>query len=162
MKLITAIVRPEKLDSIREGLESYGVQGLTVSAASGYGRQRGYTEVYRGAEYNVDLLPKIRVEVLATDEQADDILDVIIASSNTGRAGDGKVWTVDVFEAVRVRTGERGSAAIPSPRTKHEAGRYLLVAARFVHSKRPRQASRRAPMFLQRIPPAEHCRGSTL
>ena len=112
MKLITAIVRPEKLESIREGLEAYGVQGLTVSAASGYGRQRGYTEVYRGAEYNVDLLPKIRVEVLATDEQADDILDVIIASSNTGRAGDGKVWTVDVFEAVRVRTGERGAAAI--------------------------------------------------
>ena len=108
MKLITAIVRPEKLDAIREGLEAYGVQGLTVSAASGYGRQRGYTEVYRGAEYNVDLLPKIRVEVLATDEQADDILDVIIASSNTGRAGDGKVWTMDVFEAVRVRTGERG------------------------------------------------------
>ena len=100
MKLITAIVRPEKLDAIREGLEAYGVQGLTVSAASGYGRQRGYTEVYRGAEYNVDLLPKIRVEVLATDEQADDILDVIIASSNTGRAGDGKVWTMDVFEAV--------------------------------------------------------------
>ena len=85
MKLITAIVRPEKLDTIREGLEAYGVQGLTVSAASGYGRQRGYTEVYRGAEYNVDLLPKIRVEVLATDEQADDILDVIIASSNTGQ-----------------------------------------------------------------------------
>ena len=108
MKLITAIVRPEKLEAIREGLEAYGVQGLTVSAASGYGRQRGYTEVYRGAEYNVDLLPKIRVEVLATDEQADDILDVIIASSNTGRAGDGKVWTMDVFEAVRVRTGERG------------------------------------------------------
>jgi nitrogen regulatory protein P-II 1 len=98
MKLITAIVRPEKLETIREGLEAYGVQGLTVSAASGYGRQRGYTEVYRGAEYNVDLLPKIRVEVLATDEQADDILDVIIASSNTGRAGDGKVWTVDVFD----------------------------------------------------------------
>ena len=112
MKLITAIVRPEKLEAIREGLEAYGVQGLTVSAASGYGRQRGYTEVYRGAEYNVDLLPKIRVEVLATDEQADDILDVIIASSNTGRAGDGKVWTMDVFEAVRVRTGERGVAAI--------------------------------------------------
>lgn len=112
MKLITAIVRPEKLEAVREGLEAYGVQGLTVSAASGYGRQRGYTEVYRGAEYNVDLLPKIRIEVLATDEQADDILDVLIASSNTGRAGDGKVWTVDVYEAVRVRTGERGAAAI--------------------------------------------------
>ena len=112
MKLITAIVRPEKLDSIREGLEAYGVQGLTVSAASGYGRQRGYTEVYRGAEYSVDLLPKLRVEVLATDEQADDILDVIITTANTGRAGDGKVWTVDVHEAIRVRTGERGAAAI--------------------------------------------------
>ncbi|GHG44384.1 nitrogen regulatory protein P-II 1 [Sinomonas cellulolyticus] len=112
MKLITAIVRPEKLDAIREGLEAYGVQGLTVSAASGYGRQRGYTEVYRGAEYSVDLLPKLRIEVLATDEQADDILDVIITTSNTGRAGDGKVWTVDVHEAIRVRTGERGAAAV--------------------------------------------------
>lgn len=112
MKLITAIVRPEKLDVIREALEAYGVQGITVSAASGYGQQRGYTEVYRGAEYSVDLLPKIRIEVLATDDQTDDILDVIITSSNTGRAGDGKVWTVDVHEAIRVRTGERGAAAI--------------------------------------------------
>lgn len=112
MKLITAIVRPEKLDSIREGLESYGVQGLTVSSASGYGQQRGYTEVYRGAEYSVDLLPKVRIEVLTTDEQTDDVLDVIITTANTGRAGDGKVWTVDVHEAIRVRTGERGAAAI--------------------------------------------------
>jgi nitrogen regulatory protein P-II 1 len=112
VKLITAIVRPEKLDSIREGLEAYGVQGLTVSAASGYCRQRGYTEVYRGAEYSVDLVPKVRIEVLATDDQTDDILDVLITTSNTGRAGDGKVWTVDVHEAIRVRTGERGAAAI--------------------------------------------------
>ncbi|GAB4100296.1 P-II family nitrogen regulator [Sinomonas halotolerans] len=112
MKLITAIVRPEKLDAIREGLEAYGVQGLTVSSASGYGRQRGYTEVYRGAEYSVDLLPKLRIEVLASDAQADDILDVIITTSNTGRAGDGKAWTVEVQEAVRVRTGERGAAAL--------------------------------------------------
>lgn len=112
MKLITAIVRPEKIDAIREGLEAYGVQGLTVSAASGYGRQRGYTEVYRGAEYSVDLVPKVRIEVLATDDQTDDILDVLITTSNTGRAGDGKVWTVDVHEAIRVRTGERGAAAI--------------------------------------------------
>ncbi|GAB3284555.1 P-II family nitrogen regulator [Sinomonas notoginsengisoli] len=112
MKLITAIVRPEKLDVIREALEAYGVQGITVSAASGYGQQRGYTEVYRGAEYSVNLLPKIRIEVLATDDQTDDILDVIITTSNTGQAGDGKVWTVDVHEAIRVRTGERGAAAI--------------------------------------------------
>jgi nitrogen regulatory protein P-II 1 len=112
VKLITAIVRPEKLDAIREGLESYGVQGLTVTKASGYGRQRGYTQVYRGAEYTVDLLPKIRVEILAAEEQTEDILDVIVAAANTGRAGDGKVWTVQVDDVVRVRTGERGSAAI--------------------------------------------------
>ena len=116
MKLITAIVRPEKLEAIREGLEAYGVQGLTVSAASGYGRQRGYTEVYRGAEYNVDLLPKIRVEVLATDEQADDILDVIIASSNTGRAGDGKVWTMGwLRSSPGPHRGNAASAAIILP-----------------------------------------------
>lgn len=112
MKLITAIVRPEKLDAIREGLESYGVQGLTVTKASGYGRQRGYTQVYRGAEYTVDLLPKIRVEVLASEEQTEDILDVIVAAANTGKAGDGKVWTIQLDDVIRVRTGERGPAAI--------------------------------------------------
>ena len=112
MKLVTAIIRPQKLDAIRNSLESYGVQGLTISQASGYGRQRGHTEVYRGAEYTVDLLPKIRIEVLVTDEQADDIVDVLVATANTGHAGDGKVWLVDVQEAVRVRTGERGEAAI--------------------------------------------------
>jgi nitrogen regulatory protein P-II 1 len=112
MKLVTAIIRPQKLDAIRNSLESYGVQGLTISQASGYGRQRGHTEVYRGAEYTVDLLPKIRIEVLVADEQADDIVDVLVATANTGHAGDGKVWLVDVQEAVRVRTGERGEAAI--------------------------------------------------
>ncbi|MDQ4502255.1 P-II family nitrogen regulator [Sinomonas sp. ASV322] len=112
MKLITAIVRPEKLDAVRESLESYGVQGLTVSRASGYGQQRGYTEVYRGAQYNVDLVPKVRIEVLAEDEQSDHILDAIISAANTGRAGDGKVWTVRVDDAIRVRTGERGRDAI--------------------------------------------------
>ena len=112
MKLITAIVRPEKLDAIREGLEAYGVQGLTVSSASGYGRQRGYVQVYRGAEYSVDLIPKVRVEVLAADEQADEILETIITAASTGRQGDGKGWVVDVHDVVRVRTGERGSTAI--------------------------------------------------
>ncbi|KHL00468.1 P-II family nitrogen regulator [Sinomonas humi] len=112
MKLITAIVRPEKLDAIREGLESYGVQGLTVSRANGYGRQRGYTQVYRGAEYSVDLLPKLRVEVLAAEDQSEDILDILITTANTGRAGDGKVWVIQLDEVVRVRTGERGTAAI--------------------------------------------------
>lgn len=112
MKLITAIIRPEKLDAIREGLEARGVQGLTVSAASGYGRQRGYVQVYRGAEYSVDLIPKVRVEVLAIDEQAEEILEAIVAAASTGKYGDGKVWTVDVHDAVRVRTGERGTSAI--------------------------------------------------
>ena len=112
MQLITAIIRPEQLDDVRSALESYGVQGLTVSSAHGYGRQRGHTEIYRGAEYTVDLHAKVRIEVLASDEQADDLMDVIVASSNTGRAGDGKVWMVEVHEAVRVRTGERGVAAI--------------------------------------------------
>jgi nitrogen regulatory protein P-II 1 len=112
MKLVTAIIRPEKLEAVRNSLESYGVQGLTVSEASGYGRQRGHTQVYRGAEYTVDLLPKVRVEVLVADDLADDIVDVLVATANTGRAGDGKVWLVDVQEAVRVRTGERGEAAI--------------------------------------------------
>jgi nitrogen regulatory protein P-II 1 len=112
MKLVTAIIRPQKLDEVRGSLESYGVQGLTISQASGYGRQRGHTEVYRGAEYTVDLLPKIRVEVLVADEWANDIVDVLVATANTGHAGDGKVWLVDVQEAVRVRTGERGEAAI--------------------------------------------------
>ncbi|MFC8304580.1 P-II family nitrogen regulator [Specibacter sp. NPDC057265] len=112
MKLITAIIRPEQLDEVRNALESYGVQGLTVSSAHGYGRQRGHTEVYRGAEYTVDLHAKVRIEVLAADDQAYDLMDVIVATSNTGTAGDGKVWLVEVYDAVRVRTGERGVAAI--------------------------------------------------
>ncbi|MDQ4490684.1 P-II family nitrogen regulator [Sinomonas sp. ASV486] len=112
MKLITAIVRPEKLDAIREQLESEGVQGLTVSGASGYGRQRGYVQVYRGAEYSVDLIPKIRIEVLSTDEQAEEILESMITAASTGSQGDGKIWVVEVQDAVRVRTGERGASAI--------------------------------------------------
>lgn len=112
MKLITAIIRPEQLDDVRNALEGCGVQGLTVSSAHGYGRQRGHTEVYRGAEYAVDLHAKIRIEVLAGDEQAGNLMEVIVAASNTGHAGDGKVWLIDVHEAVRVRTGERGVAAI--------------------------------------------------
>ncbi|WP_207346176.1 P-II family nitrogen regulator [Arthrobacter sp. E3] len=112
MKLITAIIRPEQLEEARSALESSGVQGLTVSSAHGYGRQRGHTEIYRGAEYTVDLHPKVRIEVLASDGQAHNLMDIIVASSNTGTAGDGKVWMIDVCEAVRVRTGERGEAAI--------------------------------------------------
>ncbi len=112
MRLVTAVVRPEKLDAIRQGLEDYGVQGLTVSQASGYGRQRGHTEVYRGAEYTVDLVPKVRIEVLVEDEAADDVVGIVVAGARTGRAGDGKVWLLPVDQAVRVRTGERGAAAL--------------------------------------------------
>ena len=112
MKLVTAIVRPERIDEVREALERFGVNGMTVSQANGYGQQRGYVEVYRGAEYNSDLLPKIRVEVLATDELVDGIVDAIISGASTGQFGDGKIWTVEVSQAVRVRTGERGASAI--------------------------------------------------
>ncbi|MEV8149825.1 P-II family nitrogen regulator [Arthrobacter sp. NPDC080031] len=112
MKLVTAIVRPERIDEVRDALERFGVNGMTVSQANGYGQQRGYVEVYRGAEYASDLLPKIRVEVLATDELVDGIVDAIISGASTGQFGDGKIWTVEVSQAVRVRTGERGASAI--------------------------------------------------
>ncbi|UKA59710.1 P-II family nitrogen regulator [Arthrobacter sp. FW306-2-2C-D06B] len=112
MKLVTAIVRPERIDEVREALERFGVNGMTVSQANGYGQQRGYVEVYRGAEYASDLLPKIRVEVLATDELVDGIVDAIISGASTGQFGDGKIWTIEVSQAVRVRTGERGASAI--------------------------------------------------
>ena len=112
MKLITAIIKPFKLDDVKSALESYGVHGMTVSEARGYGRQRGHTEVYRGAEYTVDLVPKVRLEVLVDDDDADSVLDVIVKSAQTGRIGDGKAWMVPVDAVVRVRTGERGIDAL--------------------------------------------------
>lgn len=112
MKLITAIVKPHKLDAIKEALQTYGVQGLTVTEASGYGRQRGHTEVYRGAEYTVDLVPKIRIEVVVEDEDADGVMDVIVSAARTDKIGDGKVWSVPVDSVIRVRTGERGADAL--------------------------------------------------
>jgi nitrogen regulatory protein P-II 1 len=112
MKLVTAIIKPFKLEDVKSALEAYGIHGLTISEASGYGRQRGHTEVYRGAEYTVDLVPKVRVEVLVEDDDAAAVVDVVTKSAQTGRIGDGKVWTVPVDTVVRVRTGERGSAAL--------------------------------------------------
>jgi nitrogen regulatory protein P-II 1 len=112
MKLVTAIIKPHKLDDVKTALESFGVQGMTVSEASGYGRQRGHTEVYRGAEYTVDLVPKVRVEVLVDDADSDDVIEVITKSAQTGRIGDGKVWSTPVDTVVRVRTGERGVDAL--------------------------------------------------
>lgn len=112
MKLITAIIRPEKLDEVREALAAAGVHGLTVSEAAGFGRQRGHVEAYRGAEYAVDLLPKVRLEVVAETQDADGVVDVVVAAANTGRPGDGKVWVTTLDEVLRVSTGERGVAAV--------------------------------------------------
>lgn len=112
MKLVTAIIKPFKLDEVKESLESHGVTGMTLSEASGYGRQRGHSEVYRGAEYNVDFVPKMRLEVLVEDEDAAIVVGLIAEAAHTGRIGDGKVWTVPVEEVVRVRTGEKGAAAL--------------------------------------------------
>jgi nitrogen regulatory protein P-II 1 len=112
MKLVTAIIKPHMLDEVKSALEAFGTEGMTVSEASGFGRQRGHTEVYRGAEYTVDLVPKLRLEVLVDDGDAADIVDVLVKSARTGRIGDGKVWTVGVDDVVRVRTGERGLDAL--------------------------------------------------
>ena len=112
MKLVTAIIKPFKLDDVKSALEAYGIQGMTVSEASGYGRQRGHTEVYRGAEYTVDLVPKVRLEVLVEADDADSVIDVIVKAAQTGRIGDGKVWSVPVDTVARVRTGERGPGAL--------------------------------------------------
>ena len=112
MKLITAILKPFKLDDVKSSLQALGVNGMTVSEASGFGRQRGHTEVYRGAEYTVDLVPKVRLEVLVNDADVENALDLIVKAAFTGSIGDGKVWTTPVEQVVRVRTGERGSDAI--------------------------------------------------
>ena len=112
MKLITAVIRPHMLETVREALQIQGVGGMTVAEVSGYGRQRGHTEVYRGAEYQVDLVPKARIEVLVDDEDAGHILDVLVSAARTGKIGDGKVWVTSVEAVVRVRTGERGPDAV--------------------------------------------------
>ena len=112
MKLVTAIIKPFKLDDVKTALETFGVQGLTVSEASGFGRQKGHTEVYRGAEYTVDLVPKVRLEIIVDDEFVDEVVDAVVSSAQTGKIGDGKVWVSSVETVVRVRTGERGSAAL--------------------------------------------------
>ncbi len=111
-KLITAVIQPHRLDDVKSALEAAGVRGLTVSESSGYGRQRGHTEVYRGAEYTVDLVPKVRIDVLVADEDAPGITEVIIQAAQTGKIGDGKVWTMPVEDVARVRTGEHGDDAL--------------------------------------------------
>jgi nitrogen regulatory protein P-II 1 len=112
MKLITAIIKPQKLDAVKEALVSAGINGMTVSEAKGFGRQLGLTEVYRGAQYKVDLLPKIRLEVLVSSSIADKAIKIISDAARTGSIGDGKVWATTVDSITRVRTGESGEAAI--------------------------------------------------
>jgi len=112
MKLVTAIIKPQKLDDVKEALIAAGINGMTVSEAKGFGRQLGLTEVYRGAQYKVDLIPKIRLEVLVTAATADKAIKVITEAARTGNIGDGKVWATPVDSVVRVRTGESGEAAV--------------------------------------------------
>jgi len=112
MKKIEAIIKPFKLDEVKEALQELGVQGMTVIEAKGYGRQKGQTELYRGAEYVVDFLPKIKIEVVIADDQLGRALEAIAAAARTGRIGDGKIFVIDVEQAIRIRTGDRGSDAI--------------------------------------------------
>ncbi|MDI2132229.1 P-II family nitrogen regulator [Yinghuangia seranimata] len=112
MRLITAVIKPHRLDDVKTALQTFGVHGLTVTEASGFGRQRGHTEVYRGAEYRVDLVPKIRLEVVVEDDDAADVMQIITKAAHTGKIGDGKVWSVPVETIIRVRTGERGPDAL--------------------------------------------------
>jgi nitrogen regulatory protein P-II 1 len=112
MKIVTAIIKPFVLEDVKGALEQIGVLGMTVSEVQGYGRQKGHTEVYRGAEYSVDFVPKVRVEVVADDDLADKVVDAVVEAARTGKIGDGKVWVSPVDSVVRVRTGERGHDAI--------------------------------------------------
>src|SRR6266536_3173898 len=112
MKLVTAIIKPFKLDDVRDALGEVGIQGVTVTEVKGFGRQRGHTELYRGAEYVVDFLPKIKLEIVAPDQMAETIVETIISAAQTGRIGDGKIFIMPIEDAVRRRTGERGEEAI--------------------------------------------------
>lgn len=112
MKVVIAVIKPFKLDDVKEALEGLGVEGMTVSDARGFGRQRGHTEVYRGAEYQVDFIPKTRIEIVADDGQVNEIVKAIVDSARSDSIGDGKVWVIPAEQVVRIRTGEKGSDAI--------------------------------------------------
>jgi nitrogen regulatory protein P-II 2 len=112
MKLVTAIIKPFKLDEVREALSSIGVQGITVTEVKGFGRQKGHTELYRGAEYVVDFLPKVKVEVAVSDELVDRVIEAISAAAKTGKVGDGKIFVTELVQVYRIRTGETGDQAI--------------------------------------------------
>ena len=112
MRKIEAIIKPFKLDEVKEALHAIGIQGMTVTEVKGFGRQKGHTELYRGAEYVVDFLPKIKIEIAVSDDLADKVVEAIVSAANTGRIGDGKIFVLPMEEAIRIRTGERGSDAV--------------------------------------------------
>ena len=112
MKLVTAIIKPFKLDDVKAAVQEFGVQGLTITEVQGFGRQRGHTEVYRGAEYTIDFVPKVKLEILVDDDQAQAVSQRIMEAARTGKIGDGKVWVVDVDSVIRIRTGEAGPDAL--------------------------------------------------
>jgi nitrogen regulatory protein PII len=112
MKIVIAVIKPFKLDDVKEALEGIGIQGMTVSDARGFGRQKGHTEVYRGAEYQVDFVPKTRIEIAADDDQVDEVIKSIVTSAKTDSIGDGKVWVVPAEQVIRIRTGEKGTDAL--------------------------------------------------
>jgi len=112
MKLITGIIKPHMLDGVRDALTKTGIQGLTVTEVKGFGRQKGHTETYRGAEYSVDFVPKVKIEIVAEDQYVDQAIEAITAAAKTGEIGDGKIFVSDVLQAVRIRTGESGSSAL--------------------------------------------------
>ena len=112
MKKIEAIIKPFKLEDVKEALSEIGIQGMTVTEVKGFGRQKGHTEIYRGSEYTVDFLPKVKIEIVVDDSQASEVVDTVVKTANTGKIGDGKVFVSSVEEAVRIRTGERGNEAV--------------------------------------------------
>jgi nitrogen regulatory protein P-II 1 len=112
MKLVTAIVKPHRVEEVKETLRELGVSGLTTTDVEGFGRQRGHTEVYRGAEYQVDFVPKVKVEIVVGDDDADEVVDAIVKAARTGKIGDGKIWVTEVERVMRIRTGESGPDAL--------------------------------------------------
>jgi nitrogen regulatory protein P-II 1 len=112
MRKIEAVIKPFKLDEVKEALHGIGIQGMTVTEVRGFGRQKGHTELYRGAEYVVDFLPKIKLEIAVTDDMVDKVVEAIVSAANTGRIGDGKIFVLPMEEVIRIRTGERGSEAV--------------------------------------------------
>lgn len=112
MKKIEAIIKPFKLEDVKEALSEIGIQGMTVTEVKGFGRQKGHTEIYRGSEYTVDFLPKVKIEIVVDDAQASEVVETVVKTANTGKIGDGKVFVSSVEEAVRIRTGERGNEAV--------------------------------------------------